>query len=119
MGRITVVTMTAMTIVAGSGCGREASGQGPAVAHWQRALQDPDVRVRRQAADALSQLGGQAAAALKDRDRTVREQAAYTLAEIGPPAAAAIPALREALKERDGSVRAAANQALKKIQGAG
>ena len=51
-----------------------------------------------------------------DSPRNVRARAAYTLAELGPQAESAIPALQDALKERDGNVRAAAKYALGQIQ---
>jgi HEAT repeat protein len=52
---------------------------------------------------------------LKDPVATVRWRAAETLGNIGPGAKPAVPALLEALKDEDGSVRVYAAQALEKI----
>jgi hypothetical protein len=50
--------------------------------------------------------------ALRDADAKVRENAADSLAAMGTDAQAAIPALREALNDREAAVRHAAAQAL-------
>ena len=43
-----------------------------------------------------------------DEERDVRENSARSLGQLGPAAAGAIPALREALKDKDQQVSAAA-----------
>jgi HEAT repeat protein len=49
-------------------------------------------------------------------DAVYRESFAQTLGQIGPDAKAAVPALRAGLKDKDGRVRTAAGEALKKIE---
>jgi HEAT repeat protein len=55
--------------------------------------------------------------ALRDEDPDVRERAVGVLSRIGPAAAAAVPALTEALKDKDARARMAAAEALKRIRG--
>jgi HEAT repeat protein len=77
---------------------------------WIRRLQDPDPRCRREAIDALQQLGPEAKAATsplgrvlrEDPKRYLRQPAAEALRAIGPDA---LPALEEALKVRDSTTR--------------
>ena len=52
---------------------------------------------------------------LKDKDRDVRWVAAWALGEIGDQAA--VPALSKALKDKHETVRDAAAEALKKLEG--
>jgi len=47
----------------------------------------------------------------------VRFRAAYVLGKVGPAAACAEPALREALKDEELTVRMAAEEALRSISG--
>ena len=56
--------------------------------------------------------------ALKDEWKWERAHvvAAESLGRIGPAARSAVPALKEFLKDKDGDVRKAAAEALKKIQ---
>src|SRR5688572_444574 len=79
------------------GCGRAPLSRGKPVGHWQQALQDPRAEVRREAAEALGELGADAkaatldlAAALKDKDDGVRVKAANALWSIGAAASAAV-----------------------------
>src|SRR5207249_1646073 len=80
-------------------------------------LKNDDTTIRRTAAEALGEIGPDAAVAtlalaqaLKDTDVGVRCLAADSLGQIGPEAAAAVPALREALQDK--SLRSAAAGAL-------
>ena len=54
--------------------------------------------------------------ALKDKDVNVRREAAEALGELGEKAVKAVPALTQALKDKDEKVRKAAKEALEKIQ---
>ncbi|MFH1830342.1 MAG: HEAT repeat domain-containing protein [Pseudomonadota bacterium] len=82
-------------------------------------LEDPDLKVRSDAAYALSKIGPGAKAAipalivaLKDQNENVRIDASIALGEIGP---AAVPALIEMLKDPNWLVRSAAAFALGEI----
>jgi HEAT repeat protein len=83
---------------------------------WIRQLQDPDPKRRREAIDALQQLGPEAKGATaalgrvlrEDDKRYLRQPAADALGAIGVDA---LLALEEALKARDSSTRALALQA--------
>jgi HEAT repeat protein len=95
---------------------------GKPVEHWVQALRDPDLKVRKRAADVLGNVGAAdatvvpaLATALKDRDRGVREATVLALLKIGPSAQEAAPALLLASKDADAKVRAYAIQALEKI----
>jgi hypothetical protein len=70
------------------------------------ALEDPDRRVRSQAASLIGRMGSKTDAAvpalsqgLGDKDQLVQSSAALALEEIGPEALDAVPALIEALSE--------------------
>src|SRR5262245_24416190 len=54
---------------------------------------------------------------LKSKNATVRKQVAVALGEMGSKAKSAVPALREALRDADEGVQAAAAAALEKISG--
>ena len=54
-----------------------------------------------------------------DEDPNVANEAAYALAKIGPGAKAAVPALEELQLHRVDFIRAAAREALSKIQSEG
>ncbi len=88
------------------------------------ALHSPDPAVRRDAADALGDIGGEAKeaipaliAALKDQDVGVSLSAAGALKRIGEEAREAVPALIAALKGRDVDVRSYAATVLGSIGG--
>jgi HEAT repeat protein len=55
--------------------------------------------------------------ALKDRDAGVRAEAALALINLGPAAKEAEPALEEASKDSDATVRGYAKKALERIRG--
>ena len=55
-------------------------------------------------------------ASVKDPLSPIREAAATSLGEIGPGAKDAVPVLRDALKDDDTHVRAAASTALQRIE---
>jgi HEAT repeat protein len=97
-----------------------------------RALNDPDVQMRRNAAIALINLGGGYVAearprldirgatpalirATEDADASVRAWAAHALAEMGPGAAPAIPALIRLLGDKEEGPRNTSCLALGKI----
>jgi HEAT repeat protein len=82
-------------------------------------LSDPDLRVQRQAMDALGEMGPVAKAAvsaliekLEHPDPDVRERAAYALQRIGPAAKDAAPALTKMLKDPEPGNRLSAAGAL-------
>ncbi len=56
---------------------------------------------------------------LRDRERvsTARSYVPSVLGDMGPRAAAAVPALTEALEDRDETLRGEARKALRKIRG--
>jgi HEAT repeat protein len=62
---------------------------------------------------------GEYAELLKNKNPLVRKQAAIALGEMGPAAKAAVPALRDALLDKDEGVQAAAAAALEKIDRGG
>jgi HEAT repeat protein len=86
----------------------------------QRALLDGDEEVRRNAAFALSNIGGVKAApavdilleALRNGDVDLKRQAAAGLRNIGPFAEKALPELQRALNDKDAPLRGAAAFAL-------
>jgi HEAT repeat protein len=109
-----------------SGCGRPQTTMihGKPVTHWVHGLQDHDPRARKNAVEALGNVGALDSAAipaligaLKDRDASVRVAAVLALMKIGPDAEEAIPALTEALEDRDAKVRVLAPKALERIRG--
>lgn len=108
-----------------SGCGpvRPTLAGGKPVGHWVQALRNPDVKVRKQAAFKLGNVGPTDSAALpalmaalKDRDARVRREAILALVKCGPGAKDAIPELIEVhRKDRDAKVREYAEKALEKL----
>ena len=107
-----------------------------AVPALEKSLKDPSAKLRYAAAVALAGIDEEAAVkyalpvlveALKYREvfpgdedpedvgYRVRRPAAAALGRLGPPAATALPALNEALKDKDGEVRKNAAAALKEI----
>jgi HEAT repeat protein len=85
-----------------------------------KVLVDEDPRVRATATAALSRIGPDAGTGLlqalaTDKDARIRAASAAALPAIRPRSPAAVPALLEAMKDADAGVRAAAGQALKKI----
>lgn len=87
-------------------------------------LGDHAREVRRQAADALVQMGGPAAAdetakALASKRSVVRRLAAQTLGRMGSGARSALGPLRAALTDERLPVRLAAFEAIRRIEAAG
>lgn len=124
MHRFFFLILLALTM----GCNRPKTTakyfSGEPVEHWLAAINDPDSKVRKKAADVLGNVGpidSQAIpaliSALKDRDPAVRDAAVLALSKIGPPAASAAPALEEAAKDKDSTVRNHALTALKRVRG--
>jgi HEAT repeat protein len=115
-----------LLLLALGGCGprRPVTAHGKPVAHWVRALEDPDARVRQKAVVALGHVGTAdpasvpaLAGALKDSDPGVRAQAALAFLNLGPAARSAVPALEEAEHDPDPAVRACAGKALRRVRG--
>src|SRR5688572_21122252 len=86
------------------GCGKEASHQGRTLNEWIKELRDPNPVARRNAANALGELGPKAkpavpdlGTALKDADDQVRINASKALWSIAADAGAAAPELIVAL----------------------
>ena len=103
---------------------RDALGvANPSVEQVVEKLQDPDWRVRYAACLWLMARPNRAhgapvlalARSLGDESELVSRWAAYALGRIGPPAAPAIPALLEAIKSKNLTLREAAAQALANI----
>jgi HEAT repeat protein len=90
-----------------------------AVAQLARAMRDPELAVRNEAASALAQLGKAAVPyftlALQEKDPHARQAAAFFLGRIGPDAAPAVPSLALALEDKEASVRVVAAIALQGI----
>ncbi len=115
-----------MRCYAAEALGRIGPAAKAAVPALEEALKDKkDKNVRFYAAEALARLGlpdrglPVLIALLKGKSWILRKYAAMALGEIGAPAKAAIPALREALKDKEADVRNAAAEALKRIQADG
>ncbi len=90
-----------------------------------RCLADPSKRVRRHAADALSQVGAPSAETLRalvksleDKDEKVREAAGQALAGAGGALVSVRDELHQAMTHRDIEVRCCAARALSKIPSA-
>jgi HEAT repeat protein len=108
------------------GCGqtRPTLSGGKPVEHWVQALNDPDARVRKDAASKLGNAGPvnsdvlpALVAALKDPDAKVRCEVIFALVKFGPDAKEAVPILTELRKsDSDARVRTYAGEALEKIQ---
>ncbi len=88
------------------------------------ALKDADGRVRALAAQAVGEIGADAAAAvpqlvslLKNPEEGSRTTACFALARIGPAAKDALPALRAALADPSAYVRRCAQRAIDRIEG--
>ncbi|MFQ5795664.1 MAG: HEAT repeat domain-containing protein [Candidatus Bipolaricaulia bacterium] len=85
-----------------------------------KVLQDKDVDVRQEAAEALGKIGPDArdavpalVEALRDEDWSVRQFSAWALRKIGPDA---VPALIEALEDEDERVRDNATRVLQVLK---
>jgi len=86
------------------------------------AMKDEDKEVRTYAAFGLGAIGSPPAvsalaSALQDRAKLTRALAAFALGLVGPDAKPTIPALTQALKDKDEDVREAAAEALRTIRG--
>ena len=85
-------------------------------------LDDSDVKVRRQAARRIGEMGEEAVSThaavsrrLKDSDVEIRRLAAFALGRMGPAAIDEVPQLKVALEDQDRSVRFSAAYALTQI----
>jgi HEAT repeat protein len=88
-----------------------------------RATEDADADVRAWAADALAEMGPDAAPAipalirlLSDKEEGPRNTGCFALGKIGPAASVALPALRKALHDPSRDVQRFARQAIKEIR---
>ncbi len=96
---------------------QEERFEGRTLSEWQGDLQDLSPNVRLKAVAVLSRFGSRGVPILvkvlkNDRDYTVRVVAAASLGEIGPAAKNAVPALVQALSEKDREMRKHAATAL-------
>jgi HEAT repeat protein len=105
--------------------GPPAKGAAPTIARWT-ASDDPLtkltavttlLRIEPQNAEYVALAVPTLIDALQDGHEFVRVEAAMTLGELGDAAGSALPALEAARRNRSSAVRAAANEAVKKIQG--
>jgi HEAT repeat protein len=110
--RLLLVTSLALFAV---GCGRSTD-------EWLEQLKNPDVVKRRQAIRELGSRSGDAervvaalTESLQDESGYVRHDAATTLGKFGPAAKPAASNLTKLLKDKELSVRKAAEAALQKI----
>src|SRR5260370_29151090 len=83
-----------------AGCGKEAEHHGKTVSQWRQAVQDPNPKVRSEAADSLGAIGSQAKSAVPDlivalqaKDDGFRAKAATAFSSISRQANEAFPAL--------------------------
>jgi HEAT repeat protein len=105
------------------GCGQKARPVGgKPVSHWEAALRDPDVRVRKRAVLKLGNLGSPEAwpavlGALHDADASVRSEAVQSVLKFGALAVDAVPDL-EGMRQYDSDprVRIHAGQALARVE---
>jgi hypothetical protein len=113
-----------------SGCGKAqlpTLAGGKSVEHWVTALQDPDVKVREEAAMKLGNVGSSDPAAipaligaLKDKSAQVRREAILGLSKSGRAAQEAIGPLTELQKnDQDPKVREIAARGIKRLQRSG
>ena len=120
------VGMAIVLVALGGGCGKKQPtlAGGKPVRHWVEALRAPDVRLRKQAAFKLGNVGPEDASALpallgalQDRDAGVRREAILALLKCGPEAREAVPELTK-LRQRDPDkqVRTYAARALEKLR---
>jgi HEAT repeat protein len=116
--------VAAVVLLAGCGQPRPATSHGKPVAYWVQALQDPSVKVRKKAVQALGFVGPADPAALpaltqalRDGDAGVRAEAVLALLNLGAAARDALSALEEARNDRNAAVRAYAAKAVEKVRG--
>jgi HEAT repeat protein len=91
---------------------------------WAEALRGPDVKLRKQAAFTLGNIGPTDPAvrpalieALKDADARVRCEAILAVLKLGPQSKEAVPALRDLQnQDPDRKVRSYASKALERLQ---
>ncbi|MBI2921951.1 MAG: HEAT repeat domain-containing protein [Planctomycetes bacterium] len=98
--------------------GPAAAGSLPAL---RAALKDGDDAYRKSVVKAMARMGPPAvaelAALLKHEHAGVREWSAQALGELGADAASALPALKAAMEDREPAVQAAAEEAVRKLEG--
>ena len=120
-----VVGVVAISLC-GCGSGVSPPDTGARVRHWIETLRNPDVKLRKQAAFTLGNLGltdpttivPALVGALKDTDASVRNEAILALVKCGSTAKDALPELAEVQrKDADAKVREYAGKAMAKIEG--
>jgi HEAT repeat protein len=126
MRHFLVIGLTVLSAVAAGGCGERQPplAGGKPVGSWVRALENPDAKVRKEAAFKLGNVGPADPAALpaligalRDRDPAVRREAIMAVLKCGPAAKEAVPALAELEQhDRDALVRSYAAKALTKLR---
>ncbi|HEY4234033.1 MAG TPA: HEAT repeat domain-containing protein [Lacipirellulaceae bacterium] len=109
-----------------SGCGKSQLSAlgGNSVEHWVTALQDPDAKMRAEAATKLGSVGSSdptvvpaLIGALKDKSSQVRREAILSLSKSGRAALEAIGSLTELQKhDQDPKVRELATRGIKRLQ---
>jgi HEAT repeat protein len=102
------------------------AGARDALPELMETIQDPDLEVRCDSAEAIGDMGAAGAPGIdgllglmKDQEAKARAHACEALGEIGPPARRALAALRDAQKDQDEEVRKEAAQAIKRIDPGG
>jgi HEAT repeat protein len=123
MGKLQLGLLVALAVGLG-GCGKGPTVvHGKPVRHWVESLDSPDARLRKQAVEALGNVGSAdpevvpaLVRAVKDKDTRVRAAAVLALLKIGPDALDAIPALQAAQQDKNAQVRIYATKALARIR---
>jgi HEAT repeat protein len=109
-----------------AGCSRspEAVYSDKPVSHWLKAMDSPDAKERKKAADVLGNVGPSDPAAipalikaLDDSEANVRDAAVLALSKLGRVAEKAADALDGLKSDPDRSVRQHAIQAAKRVRG--
>jgi HEAT repeat protein len=119
-----VIIAMAVLILAGCSGSPEAAYADKPVSHWLKAMESPDVKERKKAAEVLGNVGPSDPAAipalikaLDDNDAKVRDAAVLSLSKLGRVAEKAADALDGLKSDPDRSVRQHAVQAAKRVRG--
>jgi HEAT repeat protein len=124
---VRTVCFTALALFV-AGCSRSSEGElhygDKPVSHWLKAMDSPDAKERKKAADVLGNVGPSDPAAipalikaLDDSDAKVRDAAVLALSKLGRVAEKAADALDGLKSDPDRSVRQHAIQAAKRVRG--
>ena len=119
-----VIIAIAVVILAGCSRSPEAIYADKPVSHWLKAMDSPDAKERKKAADILGNVGPSNPAAipalikaLDDSEANVRDAAVLALSKLGRVAEKAADALDGLKSDPDRSVRQHAIQAAKRVRG--